>query len=58
MNVIIFLTLTLLCACQSKEYVVVQRCQPLPEPTWKTVKQLYQDDVFVRAYLKECTKSK
>ena len=46
-----------LTACQS-EIVVVQRCHDLPEPKWKTVKELYQDDVFVRAYLKKCTSEK
>ena len=43
-------------AC-TKEYVVVQRCHELPEPAWKTVKELYQDDLFVREYLKECVKA-
>lgn len=58
MSVFMFLTLICLSACQSKEIVVVQRCHALPEPNWRTVKELYKDDVFVRAYLKECTKEK
>ena len=50
---------TLICvsACANKEYVIVQRCHELPEPQWKTVAELYKDDVFVRAYLRECTKA-
>lgn len=58
MSVFLFLTLICLTACQSKEIVVVQRCHPLPKPTWKTVRELYKDDVFVRSYLEECTKEK
>ena len=53
----LFGILTLATACQT-DYVIVQRCQPLPDVNYKnmTVKQLYQDDVFVRSYLKKCTK--
>lgn len=55
--VVLFGILTSVSACSSKEYVIVQRCHALPEPQWKTVEQLYKDDVFIRAYLKECTKA-
>jgi len=54
----LFSILTCISACKSQEVVIVQRCHDLPDPTWKTVKELYRDDVFVRAYLKECTKEK
>ena len=55
--VVLFGILTSVSACTKTEYVVVQRCHALPEPVWKTVKELYQDDLFVRSYLKECTKA-
>lgn len=54
--VVLFGILICASAC-TKEYVVVQRCHELPEPAWKTVKELYQDDLFVREYLKECVKA-
>ena len=50
--VVLFGILICVSAC-TKEYVIVQRCHELPEPAWKTVKELYQDDLFVREYLKE-----
>lgn len=56
----VLLFLILICgitACES-EVVIVQRCHNLPEPTWKTVRELYEDDVFVRSYLKKCTSEK
>lgn len=56
--VMLFGILICVSACTSKDYVIVQRCHALPEPAWKTVKELYQDDLFVRAYLKECTEAK
>jgi len=55
--VVLFGILICVSAC-GKEYIVVQRCHALPDPQWKTVEQLYKDDVFVRAYLKECTEAK
>ena len=55
--VVLFGTLIFVSACQNKEYVIVQRCHEIPEPQWKTVKELYDDDVFVRSYLRECTKA-
>lgn len=58
MGATLFGTLICVSACTNKEYVIVQRCHALPEPAWKTVKELYQDDLFVRAYLKECTQDK
>lgn len=54
----LFGILTCVSACTSKDYVIVQRCHALPEPQWKTVHELWQDDVFVREYLKECTEAK
>lgn len=56
--VVLFGILICVSACTKTEYVVVQRCHALPEPQWKTVEQLYKDDVFVRSYLKECTEAK
>jgi len=55
--VVLFGILICVSACGSKDYVVVQRCHALPEPQWKTVKELYKDDLFVREYLKECVKA-
>lgn len=55
--VVLFGILICVSACTKTEYVVVQRCHELPEPAWNTVKELYQDDVFVREYLKECVKA-
>lgn len=55
--VMLFGILICVSAC-SKEYIAVQRCHDLPDPQWKTVQDLYKDDIFVRAYLKECTKAK
>lgn len=54
--VVLFGILICVSACKSN-VVVVQRCHELPEPQWKTVQELYEDDVFVREYLKECVKA-
>ena len=58
MSAIIFGTLTLVSACQSKEYVIVQRCHKLPEQRWTTTKELYTEYIFARKYLENCTKEK
>lgn len=54
----LFGSLICVSACTNKEYIVVQRCHALPDSNWKTVEELYQDNRFVRAYLKKCTKEK
>ena len=56
--VVIFLVsilLLVLGACKT-EYVVVQRCQPLPEKTLRTVQDHVLRRIELETYLKECTK--